>query len=993
MKSFARTLCWLPFLALLSLPVFGQAETPKQPRASKECAICHLRWADDFEATAGKDYLLEFSEEKVVATEMMCYSCHDGSIVDSRLRVWETSRHKAGTEPSSAISIPENYPLDPQGRLICATCHSAHGVDSTTDMGSTIFLREPNVNSSMCRKCHQDKDDGPAAGKHPIDVEFEAFPAAILEAGGKAGAGKSVICETCHTPHGSTNEHFLVIPNSKEGLTHAMLCETCHTVSPDIKSDDVLRRYSHPVAVDLMREAALPERWDNGEMPYLAEGTAVNCRTCHSPHNGTPSNHLLVSKNENSSLCLTCHTSKKKLFGTKHDIAQFYPEEKNADGRTAAETGACFACHAMHKGRGPKMWARDTDGETIADLCQSCHQKGKLAQDALTGKRSHPIEVQPPSGMRTEGLPLYGEKGRKDPEGKVTCASCHDPHAWSASSDERGGKEAQGNGNNSFLRKSALPNSALCRSCHSDKSPILGSKHDLGLMFPESKNAKVQTVRQSGTCGFCHAPHNALGEKLWSLKARDAGDVIEGLCDSCHAKGGLAEQKTTGHLSHPIGAIPKLQGEFRETLPLFTASGKKDKKGAVTCATCHDLHRWEAGKDKGPGDRKIEGDRFNSFLRAPYDDNAKLCSACHEENALVVKTDHDLRITAPSATNLLEQTVDQSGVCGACHLVHNAFGNRLWARGVGPGGDRNQALCAGCHARRKAASHKTLPEPNHPMNMALTDAKRSLRNRLETDLPLFDSEGERSEQGTVSCPTCHNVHRWDPDKAVAGAGENLEGDGGTSFLRKSNLPNSGLCTSCHNLKGYVVGTDHDMHVTAPEAKNQLDMSVSQSGVCSACHVPHGAKNDGYLLWARDLGGANAFRPEQLCLSCHAAGKEAQHKVPTKLRHPLEVQANSLSRSGPRLVRGYMPLFDKDGNNSEAGAISCPTCHDPHRWSSDVELERGTGQNEEGNSRSSFLRERSKFGLCSNCHGMDALFRYKFFHGEVSREKHELYRDR
>ncbi|MFC1603114.1 cytochrome c3 family protein [Pseudomonadota bacterium] len=469
-------LIWLlPLLALLLAPSSGFSAPPKKrANASKECAMCHLRWVDDFDGSQNKNYLLDFTEDKVVATEMMCYSCHDGSIMDSRLRVWETSRHKEGTDPSSKITIPETFPLNEKGQLTCATCHSAHGVDSTTDMGSTIFLRVPNVNSSLCRQCHSDKDDGVAAGKHPVDVAFDKFPQKILDFGGKAGKDKTgkkktVICESCHNPHGSTNDHFLVIPNSQEGVTHSTLCETCHGVSPDIKSTDELRRFSHPVDVDIIKEAKLPEKWDNGEKPRLAEGRVINCRTCHSPHNGTKKNHLLVSNNKQGKLCLTCHTSKKKLLNTKHDLTTNFPDEKNSADQSVAQTGPCFSCHFMHKGQGPKMWARDVAGQTIEDLCKSCHDKEKVAKHALTGKRSHPVEVAPSKNIDTGTMPLYSKKGERSAKGNVTCASCHDPHVWSVLSDDRGSKDVQGDGTNSFLRKAAAPSGNLCQSCHVDK--------------------------------------------------------------------------------------------------------------------------------------------------------------------------------------------------------------------------------------------------------------------------------------------------------------------------------------------------------------------------------------------------------------------------------------------------------------------------------------------------------------------------------------------
>ncbi len=1158
------------FLLLLASAAVVAAPSEQQPNASKECAMCHLRWVDDFDGSHAKDYLLDFTEKKVVAEEMMCYSCHDGSIMDSRLRVWETSRHKEGTTPSGKITVPETFPLNEQGQLTCATCHSAHGVDSTTDMGSTIFLRVPNVNSSMCRQCHSDKDDGVAAGKHPVDVVFDGFPQEVFDFGGKAGLDESgkkptVICESCHNPHGSTNDHFLVIPNSsQQGVTHSALCETCHGVSPDIKSSDELRRFSHPVDVDIIEEARLPEQWDNGEQPQLGEGRVVNCRTCHSPHNGTPDNHLLVSGNERSQLCLTCHTSKRSLLETKHDLSTHFPDEKNAAGRSAAETGPCFSCHFMHKGEGPKMWARETDGERIEALCESCHQRGKVAGQALTGARSHPVEIPPSKNIDTGHLPLYDERGERRADGNVTCASCHDPHVWSALSDERGGKGVEGDGRTSFLRRAATPDgdlcqschreqrrvertkhdlnvtapdeknirqqtpgesgvcgachtphnaranklwarppgsgeeyierlctschaaggmaaekttgeashpvgvkprehgelplftaegkrsargdlscatchdphrwapesdarggrteegdgrnsflrqitaseSALCRTCHTDKSTLLGSKHDMHVTFPKARNNQAQTVEQSGVCSICHVPHNAEGLRLWAMRPHQADDPYEALCLSCHAKGGMAEQKTTGPITHPLGERPDMPPQFRGKLPLFDEAGRRDDEaGRVSCPTCHNAHQWDPGNPSGhasPG-KAEEGDRNNSFLRIPYDEEARLCAACHRDNTLVIDTDHDLRVSAPRAVNLNRETVAEAGVCSACHLVHNAWGNHLWARGVGAGSNRNQALCAGCHARRKAAGRKVIGEPTHPMK-PIVETRPSLRKEArrlyskkrrneakpeEVVLPLFTKEGEPSSDGEVVCSTCHNVHRWDPEKAERGPGKKVEGDAGNSFLRKSNLDGPKLCVTCHASKGYVVGTDHDLSITNPEARNSLNKTVAESGVCSPCHVPHGAKGEGYLLWAREEGEGSNLHQERICLSCHQKGGAGEKKIVEHFSHPQSVIVPELHRPGSSK---YAPVYNAAGQKVNAGLIACPTCHNPHQWTSSRKS-TGPGKEVEGNNRNSFLRFRSSGNICRNCHGIDSLQRYKYFHLDDIRPSERTGRNR
>ncbi|HLB05546.1 MAG TPA: cytochrome c3 family protein, partial [Thermodesulfobacteriota bacterium] len=634
-------------LLFLSFPIDGKTQEQLSPNSAKECAICHFNWIDEFYREGRHTFLADLPKDKMAANEMMCYSCHDGSVVDSRFRVWETNRHKPGLMPSAKVRIPSFFPLAKDGSVQCYTCHSAHGVDTRPGIEATIFLRTSNKDSAMCRECHVGKDRGPKKGSHPVDVTSLEIPKEIFEAGGKTGTKKNqIICQTCHTPHGSSSDKFLVIPNSGKGITHSELCETCHTVKPNIKEKSKMRAYSHPVDVLLVAGAKLPEKWDNGEAPYLSEYGEINCRTCHSPHNGISKSHLLVAKNEKGSLCITCHQFKKAVAYSKHNMEIVAPDEKNLDGKKVSETGVCSACHFMHKGKGAKMWARDVpdrEGEdVISKLCKSCHSEDRVGGKKLTGEFSHPVAVNPPEGADITDLPLFDRDGKKVREGKVTCATCHDVHQWDPlNPDLPVSKETEGDALNSFLRKRAAPSSGFCERCHPDKSYIEKTSHDLSITAPNALNIRREPIAKSGVCGACHLIHNARAAKLWARTPGAGKDVIERLCKGCHAEGGMAEKKLTGAISHPLGKTPDYPETSPKILPLYNEKGWKDQNGNVSCATCHNVHQWDPGlKGKGTG-KKIEGDRFNSFLRIPYDEDASLCSNCHNK-AMVKGTKHDL---------------------------------------------------------------------------------------------------------------------------------------------------------------------------------------------------------------------------------------------------------------------------------------------------------------------------------------------------------------
>ncbi len=154
-------LLFIVFLVMLSSISAADVQAPKNPNSAKACAICHYRWIDTFFIEGRGSDLVDYTAEKVVATPEMCFSCHDGSIADSRARAYLTAQHKINVPPPGHMKLPDIFPLDDQGNMQCATCHTAHGVPSGPDSKETIFMRTSNRNSAMCRMCHPDMLGGP----------------------------------------------------------------------------------------------------------------------------------------------------------------------------------------------------------------------------------------------------------------------------------------------------------------------------------------------------------------------------------------------------------------------------------------------------------------------------------------------------------------------------------------------------------------------------------------------------------------------------------------------------------------------------------------------------------------------------------------------------------------------------------------------------------------------------------------------------------------
>jgi len=266
--------CGSALVLLLCLPPLACAQMfrPDKTDTSKRCAICHFEWVYTF-FTEGRDgELMPQPQEKLVATPGMCFSCHDGSVADSRKTVLHDQGHRSGSVPSGSVNIPIELPLDEEGRMQCATCHTPHAVASSDDAGVEFFLRMPNKDSSFCLLCHQSAGGGPETGNRPTAVALKGIPPSIMDAGGLFGTGQpnQIICETCHVSHGEKNSVSLLLP-IEDPSTRSVLCEVCHTMNPGRSQEPVLNRFSHPLGIPSGSSFQRPAAWPSGEKVYFGK--------------------------------------------------------------------------------------------------------------------------------------------------------------------------------------------------------------------------------------------------------------------------------------------------------------------------------------------------------------------------------------------------------------------------------------------------------------------------------------------------------------------------------------------------------------------------------------------------------------------------------------------------------------------------------------------------------------------------------------------------
>ncbi|NOY68526.1 MAG: hypothetical protein GXP53_03410 [Deltaproteobacteria bacterium] len=629
----------------------------------------------------------------------------------------------------------------------------------------------------------------------------------------------------------------------------------------------------------------------------------------------------------------------------------------------------CGTCHSPHgigsapkkNSVGPTSFFRLTN--TDSSLCEMCHIN-EADYKRTKGHPLHTTEMKLPDKL----FELGSIKGKN--KDSITCQTCHKVH---------GAK-----GKNITIVDNSQ--SRLCMLCHKERT-IAGTPHDLRLTLANEKNIKQQPLSESGPCGACHIPHNAAGSMLWARNSKP-GDTPSEMCLSCHDKNPDDKIKDTGRYSHPINVEQKLnlnrQGSEMAAagrLPLFSKTVEKQPVKTVQCATCHNPHQWDPNAAENRGGKDVDGNASNSFLRISNSGSSELCLECHTDKKQLLSYDHNLEITAPNAKNSRGLTAKQSGPCGACHMPHNATGPKLWARELSGDKDRLSQYCIKCHDKNGAANKKPTGEYDHPVNIVYKGLNLTPRDQVVEKLPLFNDDGSRKKGEIIKCLTCHEPHTWDPLHPYPPNHQlfkNIEGNSNNSFLRKANSPASDLCEICHTDKAIVEGTDHDLSVTAKEAKNLEGKTVDESGTCSACHIPHNSPN-ALKLWARKYGPVPPKNPAMngLCTSCHSKGRLAEKKVPGIATHPEGRLINNIVDISRDALK-YTPIFDDSGKRASVGNISCPSCHNAHQWSSLVK-QRGIYRNLDGNAKTSFLRNVSYKNICVDCHAEDAIIRYRLFH--------------
>jgi predicted CXXCH cytochrome family protein len=773
-------------LVLAATPSFAGKDTIRN--SSRECAICHIRWVNAFDRPGAEGERMQAFLDQQAGSGDMCLSCHDGSVADSRFTVWSTRHHTTDRVPSPAVHIPtDKFPLDAEGRMTCATCHTAHAVpdNSDSDLATVIFLRQPNVDSSLCLACHADhaqKDER----HHPLGQIDSPIPQAILDAGGKTAAdGRTIICQTCHEPHGARNAWMLVLPPSQ-------LCIACHPG----KSPDAAPVAGAPVhRIGHAYPGFQPPASLLGEKATFGPAGELTCLSCHRLHDASGAWPLLIRKNHDSSLCLECHDKEKAVIGSAHDLRVSSPQTVNAKGEAPAQSGPCGACHRIHG------WARnvpDVNSPHSAG-CVECHKAGGPGSVNRPYVEAHPVGIPLPKG---KSIPLPLDEATSE----IGCLTCHDPHTprapqVTAQANPAGPVEEPADSAQpppSFLRQEGAK---LCVLCHDEKAESLQGSHDPAGFAPSVRRS-LALHSSAGACRACHTTHNAQGPHLQARASLGAGDNP---CDACHRTNAVKEPQET---RHPV-SISDFGWRLADSNDLKTG-----------CTACHDPHKGKAA---------------TALLRRTTE---TLCTECHKDKQDVQGSVHD-----PGSSKWGKKLDFASkGLCVDCHPIHGPSGQRgIWASV--PGNGTHEQSCTVCHQAGGIAPAMDTPHvgkalgsvlsetPNANGILAIRRSNSVINCNTCHDIHQKDQDPlllRASRQDSTLCLLCHTkltdlINSPHDLRQSAPEIRNVRGE---------TAVESGPCGSCHLV-----------HPATRERTTWAQGSISEqkfgSGYCTCCHRKDG----------------------------------------------------------------------------------------------------------------------------------------------------------
>lgn len=344
----------------------------------------------------------------------------------------------------------------------------------------------------------------------------------------------------------------------------------------------------------------------------------------------------------------------------------------------------CFTCHKLHGGNKVDSYLRDTGSyHSRRTFCFKCHEEG------MAGMNPHDARQGPSRclfcHLADEGKSVWPSSKVRQPVA-VTCRFCH-------------GISDAGHARLMGLQvpagdASGRVNCATCHDPHGTASTIYDLRPEITGVLGRTQESSPH-VASADKCRMCHTKPFAEEIRGAEQKLLYGGNVVM-LCLSCHV---------TMRSHHPTTV--SLPSEMSERLKKSNLNLPLDRRGMITCYTCHDNGCANGG----------------NLMAMRYYDRKKLqdglCWGCHDKAEFAAVDPH----------------TDDPVACKWCHESRPV---------PGVGADRGTItaptmLCLRCH--------DVSPHPGGKNHVGASNRQAI----VDKSLPL-------GQNGEINCTTCHDPH-------------------------------------------------------------------------------------------------------------------------------------------------------------------------------------------------------------------------------------------
>jgi predicted CXXCH cytochrome family protein len=309
---------WIFFVTIVGLSSVWPEDVPATEVAELfKCPVCHTDRLREYKRRRAVTLVphephptLSTGQQLETSTPEMCFSCHDGFVLDSRT-LWKEGHkgHRVGMYPSEKITLPVAnnepvFPLNDDGRMYCGTCHSPHLIEDAANEAPP-FMRVNPEDGQLCQACHDEKRSI-AESDHVRSSGRRRKTPGDFEARG--------VCTRCHVAHEAKGP-VLWSRELGEGNTLVnRLCTSCHEdeVHPSEHPNDIVA-WSQNLRDGLGRttDISMPVFDRHG---LQGENGSIACPTCHNAHRQRAADlpadrggKFLRQPNTEDFLCADCH--------------------------------------------------------------------------------------------------------------------------------------------------------------------------------------------------------------------------------------------------------------------------------------------------------------------------------------------------------------------------------------------------------------------------------------------------------------------------------------------------------------------------------------------------------------------------------------------------------------------------------------------------------------------------------------------------------------